>query len=147
MAKLKVDFTGVESFVRAEEGRHTAKIIKAEVRKTSAGDDMISATLEIMGGVSKGARVFDNYPITPKALWKLKQVLGAIGLKADGRIMIDTDNLLNKVVTIEVEHEEYGGQLRARVRGYYSAATTHTEAEEEGGIVSPEDLFDAWDQV
>lgn len=112
--KLKLDFTGVESFQRAAEGIHTVKIATAEVKQSSGGNDMIVVAFEVTKGADKGARVYDNFVLTDTALWKLKGLLQAIGMKADGKVQLDTDKLIGKVCQINVQHEEYDGKLRAR---------------------------------
>lgn len=112
--KLKLDFTGVESFQRAAEGIHTVKIATAEVKQSSGGNDMIVVAFEVTKGSDKGARVYDNFVLTDTALWKLKGLLQAVGMKADGKVQLDTDKLIGKVCQINVQHEEYDGKLRAR---------------------------------
>lgn len=114
----KLDFTGVESFARCSEGVHTAKLIEIEEAVTQAGDDMLKATFEVTSGQDKGCRVFDNFTLSDKALWKLKQFLVAAGVKADGKVAIDLDRLIGKVCDITVTHEEYNGVTRARISDY-----------------------------
>ena len=120
MAKKKVDFTGVENYTRCEEGQHIAKLVKIEEKETQAGDDMMVATFEVTMGESKGARVFENFVLTEKALWKLKGYLEAVGMKAEGKVVIDFDKLLGKACIIEVAHEEYNGTIRAKINEYKS---------------------------
>jgi hypothetical protein len=117
--KLKVNFTGVESFVKCSEGEHIAvlKEIKEESAKSS-GSDMLACVFEVIKGSSTGARVYDNFVLTDKALWKLKGYLEVVGLKADGKIMIDLDKMVGKTCIISVSHEEYNGSKRARIEEY-----------------------------
>lgn len=115
---LKLDMTNVESFSKCSEGIHTVKAISFEEKNTQNGDDMIAATLEVTKGNDKGCRLFDNFVLTDKALWKLKQFLVAVGVKADGKVAIDLDKLIGKVCDVEVFHEEYNGVERARVGEY-----------------------------
>ena len=114
----KLDFTGVESFARCSEGVHTAKLIEIEETTTQAGDDMLKATFEVISGQDKGCRVFDNFTLSDKALWKLKQFLVAAGVKADGKVAVDLDKLIGKVCDITVIHEEYNGVTRAKISDY-----------------------------
>ena len=115
MSTKKLDFTGVESFTRCDEGQHIAKLIKLEEKQSQAGDDMLVGTFEVIKGDSKGSKVFENFPLTQKALWKLKTYFEAIGIKAEGKIKIDLDKLIGRVCIIEVIHEEYNGSLRAKI--------------------------------
>lgn len=114
----KLDFTGVESFARCSEGVHTAKLIEIEETVTQAGDDMLKATFEVVSGQEKGCRVFDNFTLSDKALWKLKQFLVSAGVKADGKVAVDLDKLIGKVCDITVIHEEYNGVTRAKISDY-----------------------------
>lgn len=138
--KLKLDFTGVESFQRASEGIHAVKIATAEVKKSQGGNDMIVVAFEVTKGTDKGARVYENYVLTDTSLWKLKGLLQAIGMKADGKIQLDVDKLIGKVCQINVQHEEYDGKLRARVESVMKFAA---EADDD----DDEDLDDEADEV
>ena len=123
MRKVKVDFTGVESYGKCEEGIHTAKITDIEETTSQAGDDMLKITFEVVSGDSKGCKLFDNCVLTEKALWKFQLLLKALGMKCEGKLAIDLDKLVGKLVDIEVSHEEYNGQTRARVNDYTKAGT------------------------
>ena len=112
---MKLDFTGVESFLRASEGEHIVKIAAADIKQSQGGNDMIVVQFEVVRGDDKGARVFENYPLVETALWKLKGLLQAIGMKADGKVQIDLDRLIGKTCIINVFHEEYEGKVRAKV--------------------------------
>lgn len=113
--KHKVDFTGVEAFNKPAEGKHKAKISKVEETTSQGGNDMFKVTFEVVAGPSKGCRVIENYPLIDTALWKLKSLLQAIGMKADGRVQIDLDKMEGKVLEITVFYEEYNGQDRAKI--------------------------------
>ena len=113
--KHKVDFTGVEAFNKPAEGKHKAKISKVEETTSQGGNDMFKVTFEVVAGPSKDCRVVENYPLIDTALWKLKSLLQAIGMKADGRVQIDLDKMEGKVLEINVYYEDYNGQERAKV--------------------------------
>lgn len=129
--KVKMDFTGVESYSKASEGRHTVKVADIEQKTSSGGDDMLQFAFEVIKGADKGSRVFDNFVLTDKALWKFKACLQALGMKADGKIVIDLDKILGKICDIEVFHEEYNGQLRAKISDYYKVAAAADDDDDE----------------
>lgn len=134
MAKKKIDFTGVETYERAPEGTHVAKIATVEETTFQSGSDGFKVAFEITKGAGKGARVYENYPLVDTALWKLKTLLEAIKIKCDGRIMLDTDKMVGKLCEIEVAHEEYDGKTRARLvttRKIGSSKTNDDELEED----------------
>lgn len=134
MAKKKIDFTGVETYERAPEGTHVAKIATVEETTFQSGSDGFKVAFEITKGAGKGARVYENYPLVDTALWKLKTLLEAIKIKCDGRIMLDTDKMVGKLCEIEVAHEEYDGKTRARLvttRKIGSSKTNDDEPEDD----------------
>ena len=116
--KLKMDFTGVESFVKCAEGEHIAVLREVEEKSSSNGNDMLAVTFEVTKGTSTGAKLYDNFVLTEKALWKLKGYLEVVGVKADGKIVVDLDKLVGKACIISVSHEEYNGNTKARIDGY-----------------------------
>lgn len=118
--QVKVDMTGVETYVRAAEGQHVAILKEATMSKTNDGNKMVKGMFEITKGECKGARVYDNFPLMDSALWKIKGLLDAIGMKSDGKIVLDLDKMEGKACIIEVEHEEYDGKTRARIGQYLS---------------------------
>lgn len=113
--KKKLDFTGVETFNKPAEGSHKAKIVKVEETSSQGGNDMFKVTFEVVAGPSKGCRAIENYPLIDTALWKLKSLLQAIGMKAEGRVQVDLDKMEGKTLEIEVFYEEYQGQDRAKI--------------------------------
>ena len=137
MRKKKLDFTGVQAYKRCEEGIHTAKLVQLDDKETQNGDDMLAATFEVIKGDSEGAKVFDNFVLTEKALWKFKLALEAMGVKSEGKVVIDLDKLIGKVCDIEVAHEEYNGQLRARILGY--SKSSGTTADDDDDILDDEE--------
>lgn len=129
--KLKLDFTGVENYGKVAEGQHIAKIASAEVRQSQGGNDMIVVAFEVTKGSDKGNRAYENYPLADNALWKLKGLLQAIGLKCDGKVQLDLDKLTGKVCLIEVVHEEYNGSTRAKVQECKKLAAEAEEDDDE----------------
>lgn len=145
MSKRKLDLTNVETFTKMSEGIHRVKVVSCEDKTTQAGDDMIAIAFEAVNGADKGSRVYDNFVLTDKALWKLKQLLKSLGVKCDGKIVLDTDKLIGKQCDAEIFHEEYNGQLRARVNEYTKPTISASdddddedEEEEEKPVKKPE---------
>lgn len=129
--KHKVDFTGVESFNKPAEGTHKVKITKVEEATSQGGNDMFKVSFEVVSGPSKGCRVIENYPLIDTALWKLKSLLQAIGMKADGRVQIDLDKMEGKTLEVDVFYEEYNGQDRAKISETRKVSTSAAEVDED----------------
>lgn len=141
--KKKLDFTNVESFAKAAEGRHRVKIVEINEQTSQGGDDMLVFVFEVIKGDSKGARVYENCVLTDKALWKLQQILQAIGIKCDGKVALDLDKLIGKICEIDVFHEEYEGRTRARIGEFFKATSAKSNDDED---VDDEDDIDDDDE-
>lgn len=137
--KKKLDFTNVESFAKAAEGRHRVKIVEINEQTSQGGDDMLVFVFEVIKGDSKGARVYENCVLTDKALWKLQQILQAIGIKCDGKVALDLDKLIGKICEVDVFHEEYEGRTRARIGEFFKVTSAKSSDDED---VDDEDDID-----
>lgn len=138
--KVKVDFTGVESFQRPSEGEHVCKIVSAELKQSQGGNDMIVVAFEVTKGQDKGARVYENYSLAENALWKLKGMLQAIGMKCDGKVQLDLDKLIGKICIVSVIDDEYNGQVRSRVQECRKlAAVAEDEDDDDEDDIDDED--------
>ena len=130
--KIKIDMTGVESFTRCPEGEWLAKLKKIEMGEVQgSGDDALKAVFEVIKGDAKGSQVFETFPLTEKALWKLKSFLDAIGIKSDGRLSLDLDKLEGKVCIIDVIHDEYNGTKRAKISEYIKPVDDDEDEDED----------------
>ena len=138
--KVKIDFTNVEAFQRASEGVHHVKISDIQEKNTQGGDPMLQVAFEIVSGDDKGVKVFDNLVLTDKALWKFKSLLQIIGMKCDGKVAVDLDNMIGKSLNINVTHEEYNGQIRARVSDYLKPVAAKSDDDEDEDSFDEEDV-------
>ena len=69
-----------------------------------------------------------------------KSLLQIIGMKCDGKVAVDLDNMIGKSLNINVTHEEYNGQIRARVSDYLKPGAAKSDDDDED-----EDSFDEED--
>lgn len=130
--KFKVDMTGVESYTRCPEGEFTAKCKKIDMGTVQgSGDDCLKAQFEVLSGDGKGCSVYETFSLGEKALWKLKSFLEAIGMKANGKISLDLDRLEGKICTIEVIHDEYNGNKRAKIASYSKYVPEDTDDDDD----------------
>lgn len=134
--KVKVDFTGVEAFQRVSEGVHHAKISDIQEKTSQGGDSMLQVAFEVTSGEDKGNKVFDNLVLTDKALWKFKSLLQVLNMKCDGKVAVYLDKMIGKALDINVTHEEYNGQIRARVSDFMKPSSASSDDDED------EDSFD-----
>ena len=138
--KVKVNMEGVESFTRCPEGTWLARLKKIDmVEIQGSGDDGLKAQFEVIKGSAKGNSVFETFSLAEKALWKLKQCLEAMGLKASGKLTLDLDKLEGKICLIDVIHDEYNGQKRAKISAYMKPGDESDEDVDDEDIDDTED--------
>ena len=138
--KMKVDFTGVESYQRVSEGIHRAKISEIQEKTSQGGDPMLQIAFEVIKGDDKGNKVFDSLVLTDKALWKVKSLLQVLNMKCEGKVAVDLDNMIGKVLDINVIHEEYNGVTRAKISEYTKANDSKSSVDDDDE--EDEDDFD-----
>ena len=138
--KMKVDFTGVESYQRVSEGIHRAKISEIQEKTSQGGDPMLQIAFEVIKGDDKGNKVFDSLVLTDKALWKFKSLLQVLNMKCEGKVAVDLDNMIGKVLDINVIHEEYNGVIRAKISEYTKANDSKSSVDDDDE--EDEDDFD-----
>lgn len=130
--RVKLDMTGVESYTRCPEGEWLAKLSSIEEGTVQgSGDDCLKARFEVIKGSAKGCAVFETFSLTEKALWKLKGFLEAIGMKANGKLSLDLDKLEGKICVIDVIHDEYNGQKRAKIASYIKPEDDEEDEDED----------------
>lgn len=130
--RVSVDMTGVESYTRCPEGTWLAKLKSIEVTEIQgSGDDGLKAQFEVIKGEAKGNSVFETFSLSEKALWKLKQFLEAVGMKATGKLKLDLDKLEGKVCLIDVIHDEYNGTKRAKISAYSKPSDSSDDEDED----------------
>lgn len=138
--KVKVNMEGVESFARCPEGEWLAKLKKVEMGEVQgSGDDCLKAQFEVIKGSAKGNTVFETFSLTEKALWKLKSFLDAAGMKSSGKLTLDLDKMEGKVCIIDVIHDEYNGQKRAKIASYIKPGEDEDDEDEDDEDIEDEE--------
>lgn len=88
---INLDFSNVPQQVLLEEGLYKVRIKKAELKKSSTGKDMLSVIFE--EDTTKSA-IFENYTLTPDALWKVRELLDAAGFDTKNMVEFDPSTLV-----------------------------------------------------
>lgn len=124
-------------------GEYVVKAISAESNDDDEGRTYIKWTFEVTSGKGKGATISTNTYITPKALWKLRELLECMGIEIGNSVQdLDLDEAIEEGSEFVIEVEE--GNERADGKGYYmqvsdfmaledykEASTTNNSTEEE----------------
>lgn len=111
---VSVDFTGVNSANRLEDGEYLGVIKEVVQEKSSgSGNDMLTFTLEVEGGEYK-------YwcPLMENSLWKLRDLLECAGFEVpESKMDLDLAELIGVEIGVIVENEAYQGKKRPKVVG------------------------------
>jgi hypothetical protein len=127
ITQMDLDFTGVESFSLIPVGIHTVKVKDAEFTKAQTGSDQLAINFEASDGSTRKAW----FSLVPQALWKVKQVLEALGVSCEGKIRLNTKTLVGKVcqITVEVDPNDDNRQIVTRVSKVGTTPAVNTTAE------------------
>ncbi len=108
---IKLDFSNVTGgdYTPIPADDYVVEIEKVENRTAKSGNEMLSLTFNVMEGEYEGRKIFDLYVLTEKALWKLKDLLVAVGVDTEGMVDLDADDLVGEVFVAKVEIQESPG--------------------------------------
>lgn len=140
--KVRVDFSDVESFGLIPKGKYPAKVVKAEINTNSNGNDQLVITFQITKGELKGKKITNFFVLVDQARFKLKEFMEACGMKADGKVMIDSDKFIGKVCDISVYIDDYNDQERSRISGYMPSGKSKAKVEDEDDEEEEDDDYD-----
>lgn len=114
---ISVDFSGVESGGRAiPDDDYLLEVVSVEEKEgRESGAIYLSWKYKVAEGPYKGATVYDNTSLSPQALWRLKRLLEAMGIQADGKMSLDLNSFKGKGVLAQIANETYNGKEKPRV--------------------------------
>jgi cobalamin biosynthesis protein CobT len=99
--------------------------VKVKSAKFGRSGDKETPRLEVtyvfLEGKLKGKEVRDDLYLSPKALWRLRQALEAMGVKVPSKkVKINPATLVDKKCAITLEDEEYDGNVYSKVSDTYT---------------------------
>lgn len=114
-----------QGFELIQPGDYEVTVINYEMGKSSNGNNKITVDYEIRSDVPQphqGQKIlYDNFTITPNAMWRLQSVAKAAGFP-DGMEFNSykewANTLLNKNLVVTVDHREYNGNKYPQVKGF-----------------------------
>lgn len=119
--------------VRIPEGDYLAKIIKAEQKEAKTGSQMIVWTFKILEGKYKGKKIKDNSVLVPKALFRLRNLLEALGVKVPEKtVKINFAKYVGEEIGLTiVDGEEYKNKIRSEVGDFIPADSVDADDDDE----------------
>ena len=118
---LNLDFSSVPSREPLEEGVYNLTIAKAEETTSSTGNPMLKLEFDV-NGVDGNRKLWDNYVLIDKCLWKLKELFSALGFDTEAIVEMDVAELVGLQVNAKVIQETYNGDVVNRIKKIYPAA-------------------------
>ena len=120
---IHIDFSNVEdAFEPLPTGAYPVQVTAVEVRDGQSGFPYLNWTFEVQDGEFTGRKLWGVTSLSPKALWKLKEFLKAVGEDETtlGRedFDLDPDAYIGKTILAGVTQESYEGKIQNRVDSY-----------------------------
>ena len=128
-AMPKINFRAADTaFKPAENGSYLVEVEKMQLKKSSAGNDMIEAEFKILTPMPEGygTKLFDNFSLLPQSGWKLKNFMEAaevpytvIALQEKGSfdVSFDTDDTIGARLIVRVEQETFQSKTKKNSDG------------------------------
>jgi hypothetical protein len=111
-------------------GDYLVGITAAEEKTSKNGHPQVALDLEILEGELKGRGVKDWVTVTERAMWRVKQVLMAIGYpNADsGEVDLQAPKMIGGKAIITVKHELWDDKVRLRIDQWRPAPASTSNA-------------------
>ena len=112
---INLDFSSVPSREPLEEGVYHLQIAKVEETNSSTGNPMLKVEYNVLG-VEGNRKLWDNYVLIDKCLWKVKELFDALGIDTSNLVEMDVNELVGMEVQAKVIQETYNGDIMNRVK-------------------------------
>ena len=112
---INLDFSSVPSREPLEEGVYHLQIAKVEETNSSTGNPMLKVEYDVLG-VEGNRKLWDNYVLIDKCLWKVKELFDALGIDTSALVEMDVNELIGLEVQAKVIQETYNGDIMNRVK-------------------------------
>ena len=112
---INLDFSSVPSREPLEEGVYHLQIAKVEETNSSTGNPMLKVEYDVLG-VEGNRKLWDNYVLIDKCLWKVKELFDALGIDTSALVEMDVNELVGLEVQAKVIQETYNGDVMNRVK-------------------------------
>ena len=110
-------------------GEYVVIATKAEIDEDDEGKQFINWTFQVAEGKKKGSSITTKTFITPKALWKLRELLECMKVEIGNSVQdIDLDEIIESQEKFVIEVEE--GNERPDGNGYYLTVSDYMPYED-----------------
>ena len=112
---MNLDFSSVPSREPLDEGVYDLTIAKIEETTSSTGNPMLKVEYDV-NDVEGNRKLWDNYVLIDKCLWKVKELFDALGIDTSELVEMDVSELLGMQVKAKVIQETYNGDIVNRIK-------------------------------
>lgn len=112
---INLDFSSVPSREPLEEGVYHLQIAKVEETNSSTGNPMLKVEYNVLG-VEGNRKLWDNYVLIDKCLWKVKELFDALGIDTSELVEMDVTEMVGLEVQAKVIQETYNGDIMNRIK-------------------------------
>lgn len=112
---LNLDFSSVPSREPLEEGVYHLQIAKVEETNSSTGNPMLKVEYNVLG-VDGNRKLWDNYVLIDKCLWKVKELFDALGIDTSELVEMDVTEMVGLEFQAKVIQETYNGDIMNRIK-------------------------------
>lgn len=114
------------------EGVHRARCTEAaiEANKNRDGNNLV-LDFEIISDESAGKKIKMWQSLKPSVAWRYTTVLAAFGIKhkeGESQVRISRGAIVNKIVRLQISHNDYNGNTRAQIDNVLDAEESKTLA-------------------
>ena len=112
---INLDFSSVPSREPLEEGVYHLQIAKVEETNSSTGNPMLKVEFNVLG-VEGNRKLWDNYVLIDKCLWKVKELFDALGIDTSELVEMDVTEMVGLEVQAKIIQETYNGDIMNRIK-------------------------------
>lgn len=114
---FEVDLNGIEqSGYVIPDGKYRIKCKDVEQSISQSGNPMFIWSFEVSDGPNKGFEIKYFTAITPAAMWKVAEVVVALGIGQTGAVVkFKRSDVIGKECGAVIEQDEYKGNIRSSI--------------------------------
>lgn len=132
MAQITVDLTNADSFDPIPTGAYETVVSNIELRDSKSSEwQYLNLELTVLSGEYANRKLWLNLSLSPKASWRLKKALTALGFPKErltGQVVFDPDDFIGAECVAEVIQapDPRSGETRNEVKALYAKKSSAT---------------------
>lgn len=113
---MKANWNEIQEDTLIAKGEHLTRIVEAEQKTSSKGDEMWSLKHKVVEGPSKDLTGYDNITFSPGAgMQRCKLVITRLGVELQNDTEVFPEDLVGRAAYTTWYHDEYNGRKIAKI--------------------------------